>query len=145
MTTIDGVQLQTFVERIEQFDLQVKAIQQNKAGVYRKARAHGFDARAMKEIVRLRRKDPVAWTELENLVLQYREALGMTMVGAQAGLVLATRARADQTQDGRQAGATEEPVVEVAVQIVEQAAAGSTPIVPPEDDSAIPDFLRRFE
>lgn len=83
MTTIghNGIaadQLRSIVERIERLDEEAKALSQDKSEIYKEAKSNGFDPKALKEIIRLRRKDSAERDEHETLVDLYREALGMT-------------------------------------------------------------------
>ncbi|MGL4490540.1 MAG: DUF2312 domain-containing protein [Rhizobiaceae bacterium] len=70
-------QLRAFVERIERLDEDVKALNDDRKEVYSEARGTGFDVKALKEVVRLRRMDQNARQEAEAILDLYKNALGM--------------------------------------------------------------------
>lgn len=69
--------LRAFVERIERLDEERKAISDDIADVYREVKASGFDRRAVKTVVRLRKQDVDERKEQEAVVETYMHALGM--------------------------------------------------------------------
>lgn len=74
---IDGVQLQSVVERIERMEEEIKARNADKADIYQEAKGNGYDVKIIKKIVAIRRKDPAAVDEEETLLDLYKNALGM--------------------------------------------------------------------
>lgn len=70
-------QLRAFIERIERLEEEGKAINDDKAEVYAEARGTGFDVKAMKALVRMRRKDVAQRQEEEAILDLYKAALGM--------------------------------------------------------------------
>ena len=72
-----GDHLRAFVERIERLDEERKAISDDIADVYREVKASGFDRRAVKTVVRLRKQDVDERKEQEAVVETYMHALGM--------------------------------------------------------------------
>ncbi len=70
-------QLRSIVERIERLDEEIKALNSDKSDIYSEAKSNGFDVKALREIIRLRRKDPAERTEHETIVDLYKQALGM--------------------------------------------------------------------
>lgn len=75
--SVNNDMLRSFVERIERLDEETKALSADKSEVYRNAKGNGFDVKVLKEVIRLRRKDPNERAEFESLVDLYKRALGM--------------------------------------------------------------------
>ncbi|KQR30148.1 hypothetical protein ASF91_15130 [Rhizobium sp. Leaf155] len=75
--SVGAAQLRQIVERIERLEEEGKAINQDKADVYGEAKGLGYDTKAIKSIVRLRRKDPNQRIEEETILQTYMAALGM--------------------------------------------------------------------
>jgi uncharacterized protein (UPF0335 family) len=69
--------LKAFVERIERLEEEKKAIADDIREVYGEAKANGFDTKALREILRLRRQDIDERREHEAIVETYMHALGM--------------------------------------------------------------------
>ena len=70
-------QLRAFIERIERLDEDKRQISAEMAYVYAEAKANGFDAKIMRKVVALRKKE-AAEREEERLLLDvYLAALGM--------------------------------------------------------------------
>lgn len=71
-------QLKSFIERIEQLEEEKKAMSDDIRDVYSEAKGNGFDVKAMRAIVRLR-KLPKDERENQDAILEtYMNALGMT-------------------------------------------------------------------
>lgn len=75
--TVAAGQLRAFVERIERLDEDHKAIMDDRKEVYAEAKGTGFDTKALKRIVALRRMDPAQRQEAEAILELYMNALGM--------------------------------------------------------------------
>lgn len=72
-------QLRSIVERIEKLEEEKAAIAADVRDVYAEAKGNGFDIKAIRTIVRMRKVD-VAQREEEELVLHtYMRALGMAV------------------------------------------------------------------
>jgi uncharacterized protein (UPF0335 family) len=69
--------LKAFVERIERLEEEKKAIADDIRDVYGEAKANGFDAKALRTIVRLRKQDLEERKEQEAILETYMHALGM--------------------------------------------------------------------
>jgi uncharacterized protein (UPF0335 family) len=69
--------LRSIVGRIERIHEERKALGQDISDVYQEARSAGFDVPALKELIRIRAKEPSKQEEIENLLDVYRHALGM--------------------------------------------------------------------
>lgn len=74
--TSGGQRLRSFVNRIERLDEEVRALNDDKRDVYAEARGEGYDVKALKEVIKLRKKDPAERSEHEALVDTYMSALG---------------------------------------------------------------------
>ncbi len=69
-------QLKTVVLRLERFLEERKAINEDIQAVYAEAKSNGFDVPALKEVIKLRAKDPKEVEEAEFMVDTYMNALG---------------------------------------------------------------------
>ncbi len=69
--------LKAFVERIERLEEEKKAIADDIRDVYSEAKANGFDVKALRAIVRLRKQDADERREQETILETYMHALGM--------------------------------------------------------------------
>ena len=70
-------QLLSFVERVERLEEEKAALMADIREVYAEAKAHGFDVKTMRQIVRLRKMDSADRAEQEALLDLYKSALGM--------------------------------------------------------------------
>ena len=70
-------QLRTIVERIERLEEEKKAIAADIKEVYGEAKANGFDTKALRKIVSLRKQDLNERMEQEAVLDTYMAALGM--------------------------------------------------------------------
>lgn len=70
-------QLRTFVERIERLEEEIKAINDDKKDIFAEAKANGFDVKALKAVIAMRRQDADARREHETIVDLYASALGI--------------------------------------------------------------------
>jgi uncharacterized protein (UPF0335 family) len=80
MTTLQAAtqkQLRQFVEQIERLDEEKKAITDDIRDKYAEAKAVGFDIKALRQIVRLRKKSKTDRQEEEAILATYMHALGM--------------------------------------------------------------------
>ncbi len=69
--------LRAFVERIERLDEEKVALAEDIREVYAEAKSSGFDTKALREIVRLRKLAEHERQEREGLLATYMHALGM--------------------------------------------------------------------
>jgi len=69
--------LKSFVERIERCEEEKKSIADDIKDIYAEAKGNGYDVKALRHIVRLRKMDKDKRDEFESIVDVYREALGM--------------------------------------------------------------------
>ena len=70
-------QLKAFVERVERLEEEKKAIADDIRDVYAEAKGNGFDVKALRTIVRLRKQDIDERKEQEAILETYMHALGM--------------------------------------------------------------------
>lgn len=70
-------QLKAVVERVERLEEEKKALSDDIRDVYAEAKAHGFDVKALRTIVRLRKQDTDERKEQEAILETYMHALGM--------------------------------------------------------------------
>lgn len=70
-------QLRAFVERIERLDEEAKALNDDRKDVYGEAKSMGFDVKALKRLIALRRKDEQQRIEEDAILETYMAALGM--------------------------------------------------------------------
>ena len=75
--TVNASHLRAFIERIERLEEEKRAIADDIKEVYAEAKGNGFDAKAMRKIVSLRRMDTDKRREEETILDLYRNALGM--------------------------------------------------------------------
>ncbi len=76
--TVAAGQLRAIIERIERLEEDKQAIADDIKDVYAEAKGTGFDTKAIKTIVRLRKKDQAEREEEETVLDLYMSALGMT-------------------------------------------------------------------
>ena len=69
--------LKAFVERVERLEEEKKTIADDIRDVYAEAKANGFDIKALRTIVRLRKQDVDERKEQEAILETYLQALGM--------------------------------------------------------------------
>lgn len=70
-------QLRLFIERIERLEEEKKGINDDIKDVYLEAKATGYDAKIMRQIIRLRKMQPHDRQEMQAVLETYLSALGM--------------------------------------------------------------------
>ncbi len=70
-------QLKAIIERIERLEEEKKAISDDIRDVYAEAKGNGFDVKALRTIVRMRKQDADERQEQETILETYLQALGM--------------------------------------------------------------------
>jgi uncharacterized protein (UPF0335 family) len=70
-------QLKAIIERIERLEEEKKTISDDIRDVYAEAKGNGFDVKALRAIVRLRKQDANERAEQETILETYMQALGM--------------------------------------------------------------------
>ncbi|HTN15823.1 MAG TPA: DUF2312 domain-containing protein [Sphingomonadaceae bacterium] len=74
-TTDDRLRL--LIERVERLEEEKKGIADDIRDVYAEAKAVGYDAKIMRQIVRLRKMSPDDRAEMEAILDTYKAALGI--------------------------------------------------------------------
>lgn len=80
MTEVNAVtsdMLRAYIERIEKLDEEKKTISDDIKDVYAEASGNGFDAKILKKVIALRKKDEQERMEEEAVLDTYLSALGM--------------------------------------------------------------------
>ena len=70
-------QLKAVVERVERLEEEKKALSDDIKDVFTEAKVHGFDVKALRTIVRMRKQDANERKEQEAILETYMLALGM--------------------------------------------------------------------
>ena len=74
---IAGDRLRSLIERIERLEEEKRTLAADIKEVYAEAKGNGFDAKIMRQLIRLRRMDKDDLDEQESLLDVYKRALGM--------------------------------------------------------------------
>lgn len=77
-TGVAAEELQQFVERIERLEEEKKALADDIRDVYAELKGRGFDAKAVRQIIRMRKQDHSERKEMEAILELYMSALKMT-------------------------------------------------------------------
>jgi uncharacterized protein (UPF0335 family) len=75
--SIAADELRLLIERIERLEEEKKAIADDVKDVYGEAKARGYDAKIMRQIVRLRKMETHDRQEMEAILDTYKAALGL--------------------------------------------------------------------
>jgi uncharacterized protein (UPF0335 family) len=70
-------QLKAFVERIERLEEEKKTISDDIRDVYAESKGNGFDVKALRAVVRLRKMETTERNEQQLILETYMNALGM--------------------------------------------------------------------
>lgn len=70
-------QLRAIIERIENLDSQINEFRSDQKDIYAEAKGNGYDVKALKTIVRMRKQDAGERSEQEAILETYMLALGM--------------------------------------------------------------------
>ncbi len=74
---VAAAQLKSIVERIERLEEEKQAIADDIKDVYGEAKGNGYDTKALRTIIRLRKQDASESEEQETILELYKNALGM--------------------------------------------------------------------
>jgi uncharacterized protein (UPF0335 family) len=77
MATASDDRLRLLIERIERLEEEKKGIADDIRDTYAEAKAVGYDAKIMRQIVRLRKMKPDDRAEMEAILDTYKAALGL--------------------------------------------------------------------
>lgn len=75
--TVAAGQLRAFIERIERLEEEKKTISEDIKDVYAECKGTGFDVRAVKQLIKIRKQDKAEREEAEAILDLYMSALGM--------------------------------------------------------------------
>jgi uncharacterized protein (UPF0335 family) len=75
--TVAAGQLRAFIERVERLEEEKQTIADDIKDVYAEMKGQGFDTKAIRTIIRLRKKDQAERQEEEAILDLYKAALGM--------------------------------------------------------------------
>ena len=75
--SIAADELRLLIERIERLEEEKKAIADDVRDVYAEAKSRGYDAKIMRQIVRLRKMETHDRQEMEAILDTYKAALGL--------------------------------------------------------------------
>lgn len=73
--SISADRLRSLVERIERLEEERKALSSDIRDIYAEAKSAGFDAKVLRQVIRLRKCDPDDLEEERTLLLVYQDAL----------------------------------------------------------------------
>jgi uncharacterized protein (UPF0335 family) len=76
--TVAAGQLRAFIERVERLEEEKKTIADDIKEVFAEMKGTGFDTKAVRKIIRLRKQDQAERQEEEAILDLYLAALGMT-------------------------------------------------------------------
>lgn len=74
---VSADQLRQYIERVERLEEELDGIKGDRKDVYAEAKAVGFDTKAMRKIIRIRKLDPTQRQMEEAIEETYRTALGL--------------------------------------------------------------------
>ena len=77
-TGVAAQELKQFVERVERLEEEKKAISGDIREVYAEMKGRGFDIKAVREIIKIRRQDHSERKEMEAILELYMSALNMS-------------------------------------------------------------------
>ena len=70
-------QLKAIIERVERLEEEKKTISDDIRDVYAEAKGNGYDVKALRTIIRMRKQDADERQEQETILETYMQALGM--------------------------------------------------------------------
>lgn len=74
---VAAAELRSLIERIERLEEEKKSIADDIKDIFGEAKGRGYDTKAMKKIISLRKKDENERREEESILQTYMAALGM--------------------------------------------------------------------
>jgi len=77
-TGVAAQELKQFVERVERLEEEKKAIADDIRDVFAEMKGRGFDTKAVRQIIRIRKQDHAERKEMEAILDLYMAALNMT-------------------------------------------------------------------
>ena len=77
-SAIAVAQLKSIIERIERLEEEKKTISEDIKDIYAESKGGGYDVKALRTIIKIRKQDPAARHEEETILETYMHALGMS-------------------------------------------------------------------
>ena len=74
---VAGERLKSFIERVERLEEEKKALADDIRDVYAELKGRGFDTKAVRQIVKIRKQDHAERKEMEAILDLYMQALNM--------------------------------------------------------------------
>lgn len=74
---VTSAQIKAIVERVERLEEEKKTISDDIRDVFAEAKGNGFDVKALRTIIKLRKQDANERAEEETILETYMQALGM--------------------------------------------------------------------
>lgn len=74
---VSADRLRSLIERIERLEEERKSLSGDIKDIFAEAKSAGFDAKVLRQLIRLRKQEPAEVEEQEALLGVYRRALGM--------------------------------------------------------------------
>jgi len=78
---VAGEQLSSLIERIERLEEEKAGLMADIKEVYDEAKTHGFDAKILRQVIRLRKMEKSDRQEQETILSLYLEAVGEAPLG----------------------------------------------------------------
>lgn len=75
--SVAAEELRQFIERAEQMEAEAKDIADQRKEVFAEAKGRGYDTKAMRKVIALRKRKPDEVAEEEAVLEMYKSALGM--------------------------------------------------------------------
>ena len=79
-TAVGGIaadRLRSIIERVERLEAERKALTGDIGDIFAEAKSAGFDVKVIRQLLRLRRREPAEVEAEETLLAIYRRALGL--------------------------------------------------------------------
>ncbi len=77
MAEVNNEQLLQFVERIERIENDITSLKDDEKEIYSEAKSAGYDVKALRQIIKIRKADPDKLEQEEAIIENYKNALGM--------------------------------------------------------------------
>jgi uncharacterized protein (UPF0335 family) len=70
-------ELRQFIERVETLEEAKRGLSDDVRDIYQEAKSRGYDDKAMKAVIKLRKMEADARAQLDDSIVVYRDALGI--------------------------------------------------------------------
>ena len=77
LNSVNTQELRQYIERIERVEEEMDAAKSDRKDIYSEVKAVGYDTKAVRKIVRLRKMDKMVRDEEELILDTYKSALGL--------------------------------------------------------------------